>query len=153
MKSTWIVLANAARARIFNRDPGSGHLQELADLIHPESREHGRDLDTDRPGHAQKGHGDAGHAGTAFQPHTGALQREHTAFALEVARYLDRAAVEGRCAELVLIASDPFLGGLKSHLGASSRHMIRDSVPRDLTSFTGKDLEDRVSDAMGQAHH
>lgn len=153
MNSTWIVLANAARARIFIRDPGSGHLKELTDLIHPGSREHGRDMDTDRPGHAQKSHGDAGHAGTAFEPRSNAQQREHAAFALELSRYLEEAAIAQRCGEIVLIASDPFLGEVKSRLGAGSRRMLRDSVPLDLTSFAGKELENRVSGAMGQAHH
>ncbi len=153
MNNSWIVLANAARARIFERDPQGHRLDEVADLVHSQSREHGRDLETDRPGHAQKAHGDAGHAGTAFEPHTDARRREHVAFALEVSHYLEQAVAQGRCAEIALIVSDPFLGELKSHLGTASRRVVHAIVPRDLTSFAGADLTYRVNEALGQVRH
>jgi len=153
MKETWIVLANASRARILDREPDGGRLEELADLVHPQSREKGSELTSDREGHAQKAHGDPGHAGTAFQPHTEPRQKEHAAFAAEVSRYLEDAVTQGRCSGLVLIASDPFLGVLKSHLSNAATRVLSATIPRDLTSFGGDDLERRVTEALDHVGH
>jgi protein required for attachment to host cells len=153
MKKTWIVLANAARARILSRDPGGGGLVEMADLIHPQSREKIDALTSDRQGHAQKAHGDPGHAGAAFQPRMDPRHKEHGVFAAEVARYLEDAVVQGRCPELVLIASDPFLGKLKSHLGDAAGRVVGAAISHDLTSFAGPDLVRRVTEAMEHARH
>jgi protein required for attachment to host cells len=153
MKQTWIVLANASRARILDREPESGRLEELADLVHPQSREKTSDLTSDREGHAQKAHGDPGHAGTAFQPRTEPRQKEHAVFAHEVSRHLEDAVAQGRCEALVLIASDPFLGELKSHLGHAATRVLGATIPRDLTSFSGHDLAHRVTEALEHARH
>jgi len=153
MKSTWIVLANAARARILEREPDRGRLDELTDLVHPQSREKAVELVSDREGHAQKAHGDPGHAGTAFQPHTEPRQKEHAVFAAEISHYLEAAVTQGRCPGLVLIASDPFLGVLKAHLGGAAARVVSAAIPRDLTSFSGTDLAHRVTEAMGPARH
>jgi len=148
MKTTWIVLANAARARIFEREVQSGRMVELLDLVHPQSREKTVELTSDREGHAQKAHGDPGHAGTAFQPHTTPQQKEHAAFAVEISRHLEVAATQGRCGDVALIASDPFLGELKAHLGDATRRVLSATVPRDFTTFTGPDLAHRVTEAL-----
>jgi protein required for attachment to host cells len=148
MNKTWIVLANASRARVLAREAKDGRLEELADLVHPQSREKVGALTADREGHAQKAHGDPGHAGTAFQPHTDPRQKEHATFAVEVARYLEDAAVQGRCPGLVLIASDPFLGVLKSHLGDAAKPLVQATLPRDLTTYAGPELARRVTEAL-----
>jgi protein required for attachment to host cells len=152
MKETWVVLANASRARILDREPG-GRLEELADLVHPQSREKGAELASDREGHAQKAHGDLGNMRTAFQPHTEVRRKEHAVFAMEVSRYLEEAVTQGRCKGLALIASDPFLGELKSHLGGAATRVLVAAIPRDLTSFAGQDLARRVTEALDQVRH
>jgi len=48
----------------------------------------------------------------------------------------------------VLIASDPFLGELKSHLGKGAAHAVSAAIPRDLTSFAGAELARRVTEAL-----
>jgi protein required for attachment to host cells len=148
MKNTWVVLANAARARIFEREPVSGTLVEVLDLVHPESREKTAELASDREGHAQKAHGDPGHAGTAFQPHTTPRQKEHAAFATEVSRHLEVAATQGRCGEVALIASNPFLGELKSHLGSATQRVLSATIPLDLTMVSGPELPHRITEAL-----
>jgi protein required for attachment to host cells len=147
VKETWIVLANAARARVLHREAG-GRLEELVDLSHPRSREKGSELASDREGHAQKAHGDRGHAGTAFEPHTGPRRKEHEVFAVEIAHYLEDALRQRRCPGVVLIASDPFLGELKSHLNESVKRVVSATIAHDLTRYAGAELERRVSEAL-----
>jgi protein required for attachment to host cells len=151
VKNHWIVLANAARARILDREHDASPLQELADLVHPQSREKLRDLASDREGHAEKAHGDASHAGTAFQPRTEPHRKEHAIFASELSHYLEDAIAQGRCQALVLIASDPFLGELKAHLGPAAARIVSAAIPLDLTSYAGADLARRISDAISAA--
>lgn len=148
MKSTWIVLANSGRARIFERSSDNGQLVEMLDLVHPRSRATAAALTTDREGYAQKAHGDAGHAGTAFEPHTTPHQKEQASFAAEVARHLEVAATQGRCVDLALFASDPFLGALKVHLGSAGKRVLSATIPRDFTTFSGPELAHRVTEAL-----
>ena len=55
----WLLIANASRARIFEWLKGQGgHLREVADFAHPQSRMKGSELSSDRAGHAQRTQGD-----------------------------------------------------------------------------------------------
>ena len=152
MKKSWIVLANSARARVFERETESGRLLELMDLVHPQSREKAAELTSDQEGHAQKAHGDPGRKGTSFQPHATPHRKEMAAFSMEISRHLEAAANDGRFGELALIASDPFLGELKHHLGNVTRHALGAAIPHDFTAFGGADLQHRVTEALAFPH-
>ena len=110
----WIVVANAARARVLEESdevPATGRARRaafvhVADLVHPASRQKGVELGDDRAGHVEgTGHG----LGSAsYLPRTDPREREHDRFAREVARVLDHGIAEGRCAGLILVAANPF---------------------------------------------
>jgi protein required for attachment to host cells len=142
----WILVANAARARTFRRDPENGAMRHAADYVHPASRLKGSALDTDRPGQARKSG-----ASTAFAPHTDAHEREHERFARELAAVLESAAQAHEAPVLVVIASNPFLGELKSHLGEATRRLLKTTIALDLTAYHGADLERRVTAALRAA--
>lgn len=141
----WIVVANAARARVFERDEDNGALREIADRVHTPSRQKAHELEADRPGHVMKGD-----TSTAFAPHTDPREREHRRFAHEVAQLLDEAAAARRMPGLVLLASNPFLGELKAALGDAARRLLKHSAPVDLTAYQHAELEQRVTRAIGQ---
>lgn len=142
----WVVVANAARARIFERDDENQALREIADRVHAPSRQKASELETDRPGKARKGD-----ASTAFAPHTDPREREHQRFAHEVAQLLEEAALAQRMPGLVLLASNPFLGELKAELGDAARRLLKHSAPIDLTTYQHAELEARVTRAIGSA--
>jgi len=48
----WVLAADSSRARLLATDSPIGELQELENFDFPESRLHGRDIRTDRPGRA-----------------------------------------------------------------------------------------------------
>jgi protein required for attachment to host cells len=141
MNRTWVVVANAARARLCEFDPRDGSLTELADFTHPAGRQKGSDLATDRPGHAAKGQTGSR---TSFEPHTEVHHKERATFAHELAQHLELAVVEGRCPALALIASNPFLGELKARLGPGATRAIAATSPTDLTHCTMAELAQRV---------
>jgi len=140
----WVVVANAARARFFERDPENKAMRELSSFVHPQSRQKGQALDRDRPGKAQKG----STASTAFPPHTDLHQKEHSDFARELAQSLDEAALAHRYPRLAVIASNPFLGELKAQLGAATHKLLQAAVALDLTAYEGAELEQRVAQAL-----
>jgi protein required for attachment to host cells len=140
----WVLIANSARARLFERDAENGAMRELAAFVQPSVRARGSTLASDRPGQAMKGA-----ARTQFEPHTDPHEREQRQFAHELAARLEEGAREHRMGALVLIASDPFLGMLRAELGHGARTLPGQHVPRDLTALQGAELEHRVTDVLG----
>ena len=143
----WVVVANAARARFFERDPENKAMRELSSFVHPQSRLKGQALGHDRPGKAQKG----STASTAFPPHTDLHQKEHAEFAHELAQRLEEAALAHSYPRLSIMASNPFLGELKAQLGAATHRLLQATVALDLTAYEGTELEHRVAQALQAA--
>jgi protein required for attachment to host cells len=140
----WVLLANGARARLFERDPDNGALRELASFVHPAARAKGSALGRDRPGLVAKGRGE-----TQFAPHTAAKEREHEHFARELARHVEEAALAARMPGWVLLASNPFLGRVLAALGDAARLRLTRHAAADLTTLRGPDLEKRVAELAG----
>jgi protein required for attachment to host cells len=143
----WMVIANAARARVLE-ETGRPHVYtHVADLVHPQSRQKGHELATDRPGHVEGGA--PGLAGAAYMPRTDPREREHDRFAMQVAQRLDEGIASGRCAGLVLVASSPFLGHLKAHLGVQAKKAIVRTVDADYTALRDSELAERLGEPEG----
>ncbi len=142
MKRNWFVVANASRARVLEESDKPGSFTHVADLVHPESRMKGEQLSSDRPGQVEGiGHG-LGNA--AYLPRTDPRVREHGRFAREVAAVLKHGVAEGRCAGLVLVASDPFLGQLKAQLNTQSRKLLLRTIASDFTTLRDAELLARL---------
>jgi protein required for attachment to host cells len=138
----WLVVANAARARVLEDSGQTGVYVHRADLVHPQSRQKGIDLAGDRPGHVE-GAGQ-GLAGAAYEPRTDPREREHARFAKEVAALLNSGVASGECAGLVLVASNPFLGHLKAALNEQARKAVLHQVPSDYTTLTDAEIAERL---------
>ena len=138
-----VLVANAGRARLFERDPENKAMRELASFVHPETRLKGVALGHDRPGKANKGM-----ASTAFPPHNDLHQKEHAEFARELGQRLEEVALKRHFPRVAVFASNPFLGELKAHLGAATQRLLQSAVPLDLTAYDDSELEHRVTDAL-----
>ena len=145
MRTNWLVVANAARARVLEQTDEVGVFKHVADLVHPQSRMKGERLGSDRPGHARAE--GRGLAGTSYLPHTDPRQREHDRFAREVAAAVNDGVAQDRCAGPTLVASDPFLGQLKSHLGNRARKLLLRTVAADYTTLRDDELARRIAAA------
>jgi protein required for attachment to host cells len=141
-----VLVANASRARLFDRDAENGAMRETASFVHPQSRMKGRELGHDRPGQAFKGQ-----ARTAYEPHASPHQKEAAVFARELAQRLGVMALTRRYSRLVLLASNPLLGDLNKELDGVTRNLLQASVAVDLTTFDGAELEHRVAEALQEA--
>lgn len=148
MEKTWILIADAGRARCFERHAPDHSLTELADFVHPH-KSLTSEVNPDDPTRAAgKGHGRTGHAGTQFEPHTEAHAKERGIFARQLADYLNEGVAGQRCNGLVLIASSPMLGELRPCLSTAADKALRRCVVSDLTHYTGPELKERVDHAL-----
>jgi protein required for attachment to host cells len=142
MKSTWIVVAESARARIFTRSGIGGKLQEVADLSHPESRLHVRELTSDLPGRSFDSHGEGRHG---MEQATDPKEQEAQAFAVEIARHVDRSHGEGSFDSLILVAPPKFLGRLRAELSKATRESLVGELDKNLVEADKKTLEHQLS--------
>ena len=142
MKPTWIVVAESARARVFSMSRVGGELQEVADLSHPESRLHTRDLSSDLPGRAFDSHGEGRHG---MEQATDPKELEAQAFAVEIARHVDRSHHEGSFHSLILVAPPKFLGRLRTELSKATRDCLIGELDKNLVEADIKTLERQVS--------
>ena len=148
MEKTWVLIANAERARCFERHATDHTLTELIDFVHPQSSLGGAASEGDPTGAAGKGHGRTGHAGTQFEPHTEAHAKERASFARQLADYLNEGVAAQRCTALVLIATGPMLGELRPCLSSAADKVVRSRIASDLTRYQGPELKQRVDDAL-----
>jgi protein required for attachment to host cells len=148
MEKTWILIADAHRARCFERHAKDHSLTELADFISPKTSIAGAAGGGDLTGAAGKGHGRTVHAGTQFEPHTEVDAKERASFARQLANYLNEAIAEKRCDSLVLISTSPMLGELKPCLTHGASNALKRCVTGDLTHYTRPELKDRVNHAL-----
>lgn len=146
MKTNWIVVANASRARICECDEPGGKLREVGDFVHPASRQSGTALGAERPGQAHRSLGQATPGGTGFEPRTDVHKKEHERFARELAQAVDEALASGRAGTVMLVASNPFLGELKAQLGPAASKAVSATLAHDLTSLDLRELRARLAE-------
>ncbi|MET3373508.1 protein required for attachment to host cells [Variovorax boronicumulans] len=149
MKTQWIVIANAASARIFRRDTGNAPLVPIATLAHDASRLHARELESDRPGsHAADNSRGPNH----FEPRSDARRKEHRRFAREIAQRLDAGVKAGEYGSLTLFASNPFMGELKAQLSEPVTRRLKATLNNDLSHVGIAELDRRMSGPWSATH-
>lgn len=148
MKTQWIVVADAASARIFRRESTQEPLVPVAAFTHEESRLHASALGTDRPGSQAA---DNSRGPTHFEPRSDLHRKEHQRFAKEIARRLDEGLKAGAFGTLTLFASDPFMGELKAELSEAVGQRLKAAHNTDLSHVGIAELERRISDAQSAA--
>lgn len=133
----WVVVANSTLARIFKAETIQ-HLKELETLIHPASRQHPRDLVSDKPGRTFE----SIQNGTrhAMEPKTNPQQIEFEEFAKFLSKHLDAACNDGLCTKIYLAANPLFLGLLRQHLKPKTIQIIADQVDKDFTHMTPDEI-------------
>ncbi|MCB1792277.1 MAG: host attachment protein [Gammaproteobacteria bacterium] len=130
MSNTWIVVADACRARIFSADKPAGPLNELETLSNPQARLHEGDLVSDRGGRDTSANGGSHGLGE----HNAAKHENANRFANEVCEHLERGRLRQAFGKLYVIGAPNFLGLLRKHQSASLRGLIGDEIAKDLTT-------------------
>ncbi|MCB8889315.1 host attachment protein [Vreelandella malpeensis] len=138
---TYIVVADAGRARIFTH--AAGTLTETQSLVHAEGRMHEGDLVTDSPG----GDVHTSSAGATRSSAEGgkALQHENELFAKAVTQRLYDARVNHQMDALVLVAPPTFLGLLRDKLDGPTQKLVTHTLAKDLSKATADEIEQAIS--------
>jgi protein required for attachment to host cells len=132
MANTWIVAADASRARVL-QVAGPQRLVEVDNLLNPDGRLEDREINTDARGRFSGGH--------TGEDDVGAVEHRTELFAKRLGDYLDKARTEHRYDELVLVAPPKFLGMMRKSLGREVEKLVADEVPKDLSWFNARELE------------
>lgn len=144
MSTTWILVANASTARLYANHGAKKGIQLVKELSHPESRAKASNLVADRPGHnpgAGNGHG-------SFVPATDPKHNEAERFALELAREMDQGRTANSYQRAILVAAPAFMGLLKGNLDHQVSKLVSESVEKDYTKATEKELSGHLENII-----
>lgn len=140
--NTWVLIANASEARIFGTDRVGEPMECIKEYSHPESRQKGSELASDRPGHSQSkgtGHG-------AMVESSDPKEYEADRFAGELADELEKGRTSHAYRRLVVVAAPHFHGLLNNHMNEQTRSMVVNDIQKDLTDCNLRDLPTRLKE-------
>jgi len=135
--NTWILVADGARARLFEAASPDDGLNELACFANPGGRSHGRNFTTARPPTVDESVGAARHS---IEPHTTLREKTTDRFARTLKDELERARNDHRYAQLVIVAPPRFLGALHGTFPKPLRDCVVAEVKRNLTALRTSDI-------------
>jgi len=124
---TWILLADAASARLYLSGERPGDWTLLREIEHPESRMRASELLSDKPGRVKQSTGSR----AALEPHTPRKKVEAERFARQLAQVLDEGVVSGACERLVLVTPPAFLGVLRDKVPPRVAARVSDVIEKD----------------------
>lgn len=126
---TWILVADEARARLFEAGYTDGELLELAAFAQPAARHPEADM-RDRLPRVQESAGSARHA---IAPRTDESDKLADEFARALCDALDEGRHQLRYERVILIAPPRFLGRLRATLDPQVARMVSHSSDKDIS--------------------
>lgn len=137
-KRIWVMVADAARARLYISDGHDVWPADEATFENPDAHGHSRDLISDRPGRSFESVGSARHAEEPkHDPHRAAK----TAFARRVAEYVEHGALTDEFDDLVMVAPPQMLGDLREALGQHAAARLIGTAAKDLMKLPVVELQ------------
>ena len=143
---TWILVADASRARIFAVTKKGQPWKLIEELEHPESRMKNRDLDPVEQGRTKQSFG-AGHR-PRMEPTTEPQEVEKEHFAQQLADKISQAVAEGTCSSLAVVAPPHFLGHLRSRLSDHAAKVVVATLDKDYTGSDARELASRLDEVV-----
>jgi protein required for attachment to host cells len=145
MNKTWILIADGARAKVYqNNGPGTG----LRETRFPEMlgvNEQPQDINADRAGSNRNSGGGGAHR----MNHSSDPQREQKrVFAKDIADFLKIQEQDNAFDELVIVAPAKTLGDLREVLDKSVASHVKMEVAKDLTQFSVQELPKHLEDVV-----
>lgn len=138
MPKTWVIVADASRARFFDFKGHVSGLQEIHDMANPEGRLKNQDLVTDKHGttHDRKGVGSPQMGDNAEAAH-----QVERAFAVEVVRSLEKMIRESGVQAIILAAPPRFLGELRRNLDKTTAAMVKQEINKDISTLSPDEIK------------
>ena len=143
--TTWLVVADAARARIFRVEdlgsklvPASNH-----QLVHASLAD--KELVCDKPGRTFDRFGQGRHA---KEPPSDPADIEARRFAREVVETLDAERKKGALSHVILVAPPGFLGDLRAEMREPLSRIVAAQVNKDLSKLTPAELIEHLGETL-----
>jgi len=137
---TWIVLADAATARIYQPQADGRDWTPIAELNHPESRAKESELGRDKPGRVKQ----SGGSRAAMERPTPRKEVEIEKFARQIVKTLDDALLRKAYDHLVLAAPPELVGVLRKLLPRRVEDRIAATVEKDYVHLDPPEARDRL---------
>ncbi|HRD33256.1 MAG TPA: host attachment protein [Rhodocyclaceae bacterium] len=140
MAITWILVANASLAKLYeNMGPNKG-LKLVKELLHPESRLKNSELVTDRSGSLSS----SGNGQGAMEPHFSPKDHEAKVFAQEIAKELYIGRTRNAFGRAIVVAPPAFMGMLNAVMDGPTAQMISERFEKDYTKSPEPQLRERL---------
>lgn len=141
--TTWILVANASHAKLYATHNLGNELIPIIEFTHPESRNKGIDLVSDRVGSFQAMNG-TGYG--AFVETSDPKANEVSRFASEIARILDEARTHNAFDRLIWIVPAQFDGILKSRCNNQVMKKVVHTAHKNYMSLSESELNQHLMD-------
>lgn len=144
MERTWILVADAARARLFTVERPRGPLVELNDFVNPVERLRERELESDDRGRGAAPNGGRHAVGDDKDPKAEYARR----FAHELADHLKEHRSQGEFKRLYLVADPRFLGELRAQLDAPTERIVVDTIDKEISRLDPSEMRRHLPDRL-----
>jgi len=128
--NVWVLVADRARARLFEFASSGQKLVEIACFDNPEARVHG--IARDRLPRVNESSGGIRHA---IEPRTTMMEKSVDRFARSLIDELENGRTQQRYDQLILVAPPRFRGALHRHVDKPLKNCISAEISRDLTTW------------------
>ena len=149
MPTTWILIADGARARVLAQEKDFAALEpalEEEELTGTTAQS--KEIASDRPGRSFDSGGEGRHA---MEPPTDPQRHAKYEFARELAQHLEKAANEHRFDRLVVVAAPKALGDLRALLPKTVQGKIAAEIDKDLTKVPRQELGKHLAHVLKMA--
>jgi len=144
MSNQWIVVSDAARARLFSRD--AEHKLTLVDTLkHNESEAHEGDLRTGGKGEIHDSGGSGQHQA---DPQTTTSEKHADIFAKQVTERLKSGLNDDAFKELIIVADPSFLGRLRDHMDNPLRDTVRKTLDKNWAQHDTQQIEKQLDNQL-----
>lgn len=137
MSKTWLLVADAAKARLFEIPKKGADLIAIACFTYPDGRSPGQHPEHGRQGRTQESANSARHA---IEPHTSLEEKHAMQFADLLRDAIRQGRMENKYEQLVLMAPPRFLGVLRDRLDEQSLKCVVAEVGSDLLALSPTEL-------------
>jgi protein required for attachment to host cells len=139
----WVLLASAARAKVFLMTGESEPLQLVQEVDHPAGRAREQDLMSDSPGRYSKG-GKGGILSSMEHKNTPHIMEEHR-FAKQLAQILETGFERNEYQWVAIFAPAQFLGILRETVSANVHKRLAHSEAKDLVAMNTRQLPSHLA--------
>jgi len=146
--TTWVLVADGAKARLFEIAAKDAQMTEIDCFANPAGRAAGHDLTTERRPMVDESATSARHA---LEPHTSLREKSAECFARALRDVLENGHALGRYERIVLVAPPHFLGVLRNGLGDHLCEWVTAEIRRDLTALPAREVRARLPDRLFRA--